>query len=60
MLGGELDALVTPDMTRALGRDLGVDAHVLAGRGHGFPQEDPQGFRALLAAFVDRVNAAPA
>lgn len=52
VLGGELDTLVTPDMVRAQAAALGTGATLLPGRGHGFPQEDPQGFRALVAGFL--------
>lgn len=52
VLGGELDTLVTPELVRAQAAALGVGATVLPGRGHGFPQEDPQTFRELLAPFL--------
>jgi len=56
VLGGMLDALATPDMVRALAASLGVEAVLLEGRGHGFPQEDPAWFRARLAAFVQDIK----
>ncbi|GAA5512683.1 uncharacterized protein Rv2715 [Deinococcus carri] len=52
VLGGALDALVTPEMVRAQAAALGTGATVLEGRGHGFPQEDPAAFRALLEEFL--------
>lgn len=52
VLGGELDPLITPDMVRAQAAALNVEATVLSGRGHGFPQEDPAAFRALLEGFL--------
>ncbi|WP_189071405.1 alpha/beta fold hydrolase [Deinococcus sedimenti] len=51
VLGGELDPLITPDMVRAQATALGTAATILPGRGHGFPQEDPAAFRALLDGF---------
>ncbi|WP_034384529.1 alpha/beta fold hydrolase [Deinococcus sp. YIM 77859] len=53
VLGGELDTLVTPALVRAQAAALGTEAVVLAGRGHGFPQEDPAAFRGLLQRFLD-------
>ncbi len=52
VLGSELDPLITPDMVRAQAAALNVEATVLSGRGHGFPQEDPAAFRALLDGFL--------
>jgi pimeloyl-ACP methyl ester carboxylesterase len=52
VLGGALDTLVTPDLVRAQAAALGTEATVLDGLGHGFPQEDPQRFRALVADFL--------
>ncbi|WP_104990243.1 alpha/beta fold hydrolase [Deinococcus sp. NW-56] len=56
VLGGELDALVTPELVRAQAAALGTDAMVLPGVGHGFPQEDPAAFRALLQSFLDTLS----
>lgn len=56
VLGGELDTLVTPERVHAQAAALGVDATVLPGRGHGFPQEDPAAFRALLEQFLDSLS----
>lgn len=53
VMGGELDALITPDMVRAQAQALGVPATVQPGVGHGFPQEQPDVFRAALATFLD-------
>lgn len=52
VLGGELDTLVTPEMVRAQAGLLGAEATVLEGQGHGFPQEDPAGFRARVSDFL--------
>lgn len=52
VLGGELDRLVTPDMVRAQAGALGTQAVIAYGRGHGFPQEDPAGFKRQLEAFL--------
>lgn len=52
VLGGELDTLVTPELVRAQAAALGTDPTVLPGLGHGFPQEDPATFRALLQEFL--------
>ncbi|GMA13799.1 alpha/beta hydrolase [Deinococcus metallilatus] len=52
VLGGELDTLITPEMVRAQAAALGTSAAVLEGRGHGFPQEDPGAFRALISEFL--------
>lgn len=52
VLGGELDTLVTPELVQAQAAALGTRATVLPGRGHGFPQEDPQAFRELLVPFL--------
>ena len=57
VLGGELDALITPGLVRAQAAALGTAATVLPGRGHGFPQEDPAAFRALLEGFLDPLPA---
>lgn len=57
VLGGELDALITPGLVRAQAAALGTAATVLPGRGHGFPQEDPAAFRALLEGFLDTLPA---
>lgn len=56
VLGGELDALVTPEMTVALARELGTSPIIVAGRGHGFPQEDPVGFAARVATFLETLH----
>lgn len=53
VLGGELDTLVTPEMVRAQAAALGREAVILGGRGHGFPQEDPEAFRGHLGAFLE-------
>ncbi|BDP42055.1 hydrolase [Deinococcus aetherius] len=53
VLGGALDTLVTPEMVRVQAAALGREAIILDGRGHGFPQEDPQAFRAHLGAFLE-------
>ncbi|GBF08027.1 alpha/beta hydrolase fold protein [Deinococcus aerius] len=52
VMSGALDTLITPDMVQAQAELLGTRATVLEGRGHGFPQEDPVAFRALLAEFL--------
>lgn len=52
VLGGSEDRLITPDMVRAQAGALGTEAHIFEGRGHGFPQEDPPGFRAALEGFL--------
>ncbi|MEF2278768.1 alpha/beta hydrolase [Deinococcus sp. YIM 134068] len=52
VLGGELDTLVTPEMVRTQATALGTSATIVDGRGHGFPQEDPSAFRALLNNFL--------
>ncbi|MGM9323107.1 alpha/beta fold hydrolase [Deinococcus aquaticus] len=52
VLGGELDPLITPEMVRAQAAALNVEATVLPGLGHGFPQEDPAAFRTLLSGFL--------
>ncbi|GAA0512084.1 alpha/beta fold hydrolase [Deinococcus depolymerans] len=57
VLGGELDRLITPDMVRAQAAALGVEAVILPGRGHGFPQEDPAALRTLLEGFLDTLPA---
>lgn len=56
VLGGELDALVTPELVRAQALALGTSATVLPGVGHGFPQEDPATFRALLEKFLNTLS----
>ncbi|MFC4425861.1 alpha/beta fold hydrolase [Deinococcus navajonensis] len=53
VLGGALDTLVTPDLVQAQAAALGTAATLLDGLGHGFPQEDPEGFRVLLQGFLD-------
>ena len=53
VMGGELDSLITPEMVRAQGEALGVPVRLLAGVGHGFPQEDPGTFLAELQLFLD-------
>ena len=55
VMGGELDLLITPDMVRAQGDALGVPVRILAGLGHGFPQEDPGAFLAELQTFLERL-----
>ncbi|MXV21510.1 alpha/beta fold hydrolase [Deinococcus xianganensis] len=57
VLGGELDPLITPYLVRAQAVALGSAATVLPGRRHGFPQEDPAAFRALLEGFLDTLPA---
>ncbi|EYB67928.1 Alpha/beta hydrolase fold protein [Deinococcus phoenicis] len=52
VLGGALDTLVTPDLIGVQAAALGTHATVLEGRGHGFPQEDPRAFRALVQSFL--------
>ncbi|PNY82174.1 alpha/beta fold hydrolase [Deinococcus koreensis] len=57
VMGGELDLLITPDMVRAQAEALGTRAEIVPGRGHGFPQEDPAGFRARLDEFLSTLSA---
>ncbi|UBV41633.1 alpha/beta hydrolase [Deinococcus taeanensis] len=57
VLGGELDTLITPDRVRAQAASLGAGAVILPGRGHGFPQEDPAGFRVHLDRFLETLPA---
>lgn len=52
VLGGELDALVTPDMVRSQAQALGTQAGLFPGLGHGFPQENPAALRACLEHFL--------
>lgn len=62
VLGGALDPLIPPALVHAQAAALGTSATVLDGRGHGFPQEDPEGFGALLQTFLDHLplsNCAP-
>ena len=40
-------------MVRAQAAALGREAVILDGRGHGFPQEDPQAFGVHLNAFLE-------
>ncbi|GGJ77966.1 alpha/beta fold hydrolase [Deinococcus aquiradiocola] len=54
VLGGELDALITPQMVRAHGDALGVPARILPGVGHGFPQEAPERLLEELRHFLPR------
>ncbi len=58
VLGGELDALVTPAMVRAQAEALSTAAEIILGRGHGFPQEAPAEFRARLEPFLAGLPAA--
>lgn len=60
VMGGELDALITPEMVRAQAQALGVRAEIVPGRGHGFPQEDPAGFRDRIGEFLRALSGAPA
>jgi pimeloyl-ACP methyl ester carboxylesterase len=53
VLGGQLDLLITPEMVRAQGDALGVPVRILAGVGHGFPQEAPGAFLAELQTFLE-------
>ncbi|PYE51802.1 alpha/beta fold hydrolase [Deinococcus yavapaiensis] len=56
VLGGELDRLITPEMLALQARALGTTELVLKGRGHGFPQEDPDAFKAALEPFLRSVT----
>ncbi|MFC4637249.1 alpha/beta fold hydrolase [Deinococcus hohokamensis] len=53
VVGGALDTLISPEQVQAQAGALGTSATVLDGLGHGFPQEDPEGFGVLLQAFLD-------
>lgn len=55
VLGGDLDRLITPEMLALQARTLGTTELVFSGRGHGFPQEDPEGFKAALEPFLNDV-----
>ncbi|GAA4014001.1 alpha/beta fold hydrolase [Deinococcus rubellus] len=55
VMGGQLDLLITPEMVRTQGEALGVPVRLLAGVGHGFPQEAPGTFLAELQIFLDGV-----
>ncbi|THF85741.1 alpha/beta hydrolase [Deinococcus sp. KSM4-11] len=53
VMGGALDTLVTPDMVRATADVLGSRPFILDGVGHGFPQENPAGFREHVTVFLN-------
>ncbi|MFC4456656.1 alpha/beta hydrolase [Deinococcus sonorensis] len=55
VMGGALDALITPAMVREQAEALGVPPHLLPG-GHGFPQEHPQTFLTELSAFLQTLS----
>lgn len=52
VMGGELDALVTPELVRKQAALVGTQDVIFPGLGHGFPQEAPQQFRASLETFL--------
>jgi pimeloyl-ACP methyl ester carboxylesterase len=57
VMGGQLDLLITPEMVRAQGDTLGAPVTILAGVGHGFPQEAPGAFLTEVQTFLAGVGA---